>query len=56
MSIFLAVMLAFVFEYTDQTFKSPGDVERGLGIPFLGGVLKNADPAGIKMFPSRSIF
>ena len=46
MSIFLAVMLAFVFEYADQTFKSPEDVERGLGIPFLGGVLKNAGPAG----------
>ena len=44
MSIFLAVMLAFVYEYTDQTFKSPEDVERGLGIPFLGGVRKNADP------------
>jgi capsular exopolysaccharide synthesis family protein len=46
MSIFLAVMLAFVFEYTDQSFKSPEDVERGLGIPFLGGVLKKARPDG----------
>lgn len=46
MSVFLAVMLAFVFEYTDQSFKSPEDVERGLGIPFLGGVLQKAKPAG----------
>lgn len=36
MSMFLAVMLAFTFEYLDQTFKSPGDIERYLNIPFLG--------------------
>jgi len=29
-------MLAFTFEYLDQTFKSPGDIERYLNIPFLG--------------------
>ena len=36
MSVFLAIMLAFTFEYLDQTFKSPWDIERYLNIPFLG--------------------
>lgn len=38
MSIFLGVMLAFAFEYMDQTFKSPQDVESFLGLPFLGSI------------------
>lgn len=38
MSIFLGVMLAFVFEYMDQTFKNPQDIERVLNLPFLGSV------------------
>jgi len=40
MSIVLAIMLAFGFEYFDQTFKSPQDVETFLNIPFLGSVPK----------------
>ncbi len=40
MSIFLAVLLAFVFEYADQTFKSPRDVETALCLPFLGSLPK----------------
>lgn len=36
MSIFLSVMLAFVFEYMDPTFKSPMDVENTLNLPLLG--------------------
>ena len=38
MSIFLSVMLAFVFEYMDQTFKSPRDIEQFLKLPFLGSI------------------
>jgi Mrp family chromosome partitioning ATPase len=38
MSIFLGVMLAFTFEYLDQTFKSPQEIESYLNIPFLGSV------------------
>ena len=40
MSMFLGVMLAFAFEYMDQTFKSPQDVERYLNLPFLGSIPK----------------
>ncbi|MEK6528965.1 MAG: Wzz/FepE/Etk N-terminal domain-containing protein [Nitrospirota bacterium] len=40
MSIVLGIMLAFGFEYFDQTFKSPQDVETFLNIPFLGSVPK----------------
>lgn len=40
LSVFLGLMLAFFFEYLDQTFKSPQDVENLLGIPVLGSILK----------------
>ena len=40
MSIFLGIMLAFVFEYMDQTLKSPRDVETFLNLPFLGSIPK----------------
>ena len=39
-SIFLGLMLAFIFDYLDQTFRSPEDIERALSIPFLGSVPK----------------
>jgi len=38
MSLFLGVMLAFMLEYIDQTFKSPQDIEAFLNIPFLGSI------------------
>lgn len=38
MSLFLAVMLAFMFDYLDPSFKSPYEAERFLGIPVLGFV------------------
>lgn len=38
MSLFLGVMLAFGFEYIDQTFKSPQDVETFLNVPLLGSI------------------
>lgn len=38
MSVFLGVMLAFVFDYMDQTFKSVEDVERYFNLPLLGSV------------------
>lgn len=42
MSIFLGVMLAFIFEYTDQTLKSPQEAEEFLNMPFLGSIPKKA--------------
>ncbi|HHT9138489.1 MAG TPA: polysaccharide biosynthesis tyrosine autokinase [Candidatus Wunengus sp. YC60] len=41
MSIFLGIMLAFGFEYIDQTFKSPQEVETFLELPLLGAIPKN---------------
>jgi capsular exopolysaccharide synthesis family protein len=38
MSIFLGIMLAFTFEYMDQTFKSPQEVEQALNLPYLGSI------------------
>ncbi|MBN2097695.1 MAG: polysaccharide biosynthesis tyrosine autokinase [Candidatus Omnitrophica bacterium] len=40
MSPFLGIMLAFMFEYIDQTFKSPQDIETVLGLPYLGSIAK----------------
>ncbi len=40
MAPFLGVMLAFVFEYMDQTFKSPREIENFLNMPFLGSIPK----------------
>lgn len=40
MSIFLGILLAFVFDYLDQTFKSPWDVESFLNIPVLCSIPK----------------
>ncbi|HTL69729.1 MAG TPA: polysaccharide biosynthesis tyrosine autokinase [Candidatus Eisenbacteria bacterium] len=37
-SVFLGVMLAFVFESMDPTFRSPEDVERALNMPLLGSI------------------
>ena len=39
-SLFLGVMLAFLFDYFDQTFKSPQDIETFFDIPFLGSIPK----------------
>lgn len=36
MGLGLGVLLAFFFEYLDNTFRTPDDVEETLGIPFLG--------------------
>ena len=33
-------MLAFVFEYADQTFKTPQDIKRFLSVPFIGSVAR----------------
>ncbi|MCF6151597.1 MAG: polysaccharide biosynthesis tyrosine autokinase [Candidatus Kuenenia stuttgartiensis] len=38
MSIFLGAMIAFGFEYIDQTFKSPQEVERFFNAPLLGAI------------------
>lgn len=38
MSFFLGMILAFGFEFIDQTFKSPQDVETFLNLPLLGSI------------------
>jgi capsular exopolysaccharide synthesis family protein len=48
MSIVLGVALGFILEYMDHTFKSPQDVERTLGVPFLAGIPQKAKPAAYK--------
>jgi capsular exopolysaccharide synthesis family protein len=40
MGPFLGIMLAFVFEYMDHTFKTPADVESLGGLTFLGSIPK----------------
>ena len=40
LGLFMGVVLAFVFEYIDQTFKSPREVERVLETPVLGSLPK----------------
>jgi len=42
MAIFLSIMLAFAFEYLDQTFKNPMDIENFLNLPFLGSIMSGA--------------
>lgn len=38
LGLLLGFVLAFVFEYLDQSFRSPQDIEDTLGIPFLGSI------------------
>jgi len=44
MSIFLGIMLAFGYDYMDQTFKSPQEIETVLGMPFLGAIPRKPKP------------
>ncbi|MDD5757112.1 MAG: polysaccharide biosynthesis tyrosine autokinase [bacterium] len=44
MSVFLGVMLAFGFDYMDQTFKSPQEIEHTLNMPFLGAIPRKPKP------------
>lgn len=46
MGPFLGIMLAFVFEYMDQTFKSPIEIESVLGVPYLGDIPRKRFKAG----------
>lgn len=39
-SLFLGMLLAFLFDYLDPTFKGPQDVESYLDVPLLGSVSK----------------
>ena len=45
MSIFLGLMLAFGFDYMDQTFKAPEDIERYLNVALLGSIPKKKGQA-----------
>ncbi|MFA5089542.1 MAG: Wzz/FepE/Etk N-terminal domain-containing protein [Candidatus Omnitrophota bacterium] len=38
--IFLSIMIAFAFEYMDQSIKSPRDIESSLGLPLVGFTVK----------------
>ncbi len=40
MGIFLGIMMAFVFEYANQTVKTPRDIDQALGVPCLGSVCR----------------
>ncbi|MBI5056337.1 MAG: polysaccharide biosynthesis tyrosine autokinase [Nitrospirae bacterium] len=37
-SIFLSIIFAYLFEFSESTFNSPHDLEKFLNIPFLGSV------------------
>ncbi len=37
-SFFMGIILAFIFEYMDQTIKSPHDIDCVLGIPLIGAI------------------
>ncbi len=39
-SLFLGVILAFIFEFIDQSIKSPREIETILDVPFLGSIPK----------------
>ena len=49
MAPFLGVMLAFMFDYMDHTFKSPKDIEDYLSLPLLGSISK-------KKFLNKELF
>lgn len=40
LSIVVGISLSFVYDFFDQTFKSPSDVENFLNIPYLGSIPK----------------
>ena len=48
-SSFLGIILAFVFENVDQTFRSPRDIENFLNLPLLGSIPK-------KEFKNKRLF
>ena len=52
MSMFLGVLLSFIFDHLDQTFKTPHDVERSLNLPVLCSIPKRKFG---KNFLSRTI-
>lgn len=56
MSVFLGVMLAFAFEYMDQSFKSPQDVENLLGMPLLGSIPRKASPRSYEFIADQLCF
>ncbi|HQP92153.1 MAG TPA: lipopolysaccharide biosynthesis protein, partial [Candidatus Omnitrophota bacterium] len=41
LSIFTGILLAFLFEYFDSTFRSPKDIEQTLKVSYLGSVPKD---------------
>lgn len=56
MALFLGLMLAFTFEHLDQTFKTPQDVERTLGISLLGAIPKKPKPQSYESIADQLCF
>jgi succinoglycan biosynthesis transport protein ExoP len=58
MGLLLGVLLALAFEYLDDTFKRPEDIEKLLGVPVLGAVpaLKAPQTTRTAMEDQRSAF
>jgi capsular exopolysaccharide synthesis family protein len=56
MSVFLGVMLAFGFEYMDQSFKSPQDAEKILEMPLLGSIPKKSKPQSYEFIADQLCF
>ena len=56
--LLVGVLLAFAFEYLDDTFKRPEDMERLLGLPVLGAIplLKSPQTATRALEDARSAF
>ncbi len=57
LSIVFGMILAFIFDYLDPTFKSPQDIERFLNVPFFGFVprKKRGESSTVRSFkaPTR---
>jgi capsular exopolysaccharide synthesis family protein len=54
-SIFLGCILAFIFDYMDQTFRSPEDIEEKLNAPFLGSVPKTRNLRAFKSVAEHAV-
>lgn len=55
MSIFLGIMLAFAFEYLDQSFRSLEDIESVLNIPYLGSIPVKAELKDYRLLADQCI-
>jgi capsular polysaccharide biosynthesis protein len=56
MASFLGIMLAFIFEYLDQTFKSPQEIENYLNMPFLGSIPPEPKSKSFELLADQILF